>query len=130
MVAARSSAVARRGRDAAAPHGQAPRVVTDPRVLRPISYVHSCVYLALLYFAFVNRNDGLVSVLGWTHGLLWIGMSLLCLLAVRRRQLPLWLGTMVAVVGGIGPFAGSCGFFVEKRRVQRRHRHPDPAILG
>jgi hypothetical protein len=84
--------------------------------LRYISYAHSLVYCALLYFAFVNRNDDLVLILGWAHGLLWIGMSLLCLAAVRRRILPLWLGVLVAVVGGVGPFAGSVGFAVHKRR--------------
>lgn len=85
--------------------------------LRYVSYFHSAVYLALLYFAFVNRDDDLVTVLGWTHGVLWIAMSLLCLEAVRRRLIPLWLGVMVAVVGGIGPFAGSVGFAVHKRRI-------------
>ena len=83
--------------------------------LRYVSYFHSLVYLAL-YFAFVNRDDDAVLVLGWAHGVLWIGMSLLCLEAVRRRAIPLWLGVMVAVVGGIGPFAGSAGFAVQRRR--------------
>lgn len=84
--------------------------------LRYLSYFHSVVYLALLYFAFVNRDDDAVLVLGWAHGVLWIVMSLLCLEAVRRRRLPLWLGVMVAVVGGVGPFAGSLGFAVQRRR--------------
>ena len=44
---------------------------------------------------------------GWAHGIGWIVMSLLCIDAVRRRVIPLWLGVMVAIVGGIGPFAGS-----------------------
>ena len=43
-------------------------------------------------------------------------MSLLCIDAVRRRVIPLWLGVMVAVVGGVGPFAGSVGFVVEEHR--------------
>jgi hypothetical protein len=43
-------------------------------------------------------------------------MSLLCIDAVRRRVLPLWLGLMVAVVGGVGPFAGTIGFIVQERR--------------
>ncbi len=86
--------------------------------LRYVSYFHSVVYLALLYFAFVNRDDAAVTILGWAHGILWIGMSLLCLEAVRRRLIPLWLGVMVAVVGGIGPFAGSVGFAVQRRREQ------------
>ncbi len=86
--------------------------------LRYLSYFHSVVYLALLYFAFVNRDDSAVTVLGWAHGVLWIVMSLLCLEAVRRRMIPLWLGVMVAVIGGIGPFAGSVGFAVQRRREQ------------
>ena len=92
--------------------------------LRYISYAHSVVYLALLYFAFVNRDDDLVLVLGWAHGLLWIGMSLLCLAAVRRRILPLWLGVLVAVVGGVGPFAGSVGFAVHARRSRYSQSSP------
>ena len=46
---------------------------------------------------------------GWAHGVGWIVMSLLCIDAVRRRVIPLWLGVTVAVVGGIGPFAGTIG---------------------
>jgi hypothetical protein len=84
--------------------------------LRYASYLHSAVYAALLYFAFVDRNDELVTILGWTHGILWIVLSLACLELVRRRRLPLWLGVMVAVVGGIGPFAGSIAFLVHGRK--------------
>ena len=84
--------------------------------LRRGSYLHSAIYCVLLYVAFVDRHDGLVSVFGWLHGLLWIAMALLCLEAVRRRVIPLWLGVMVAVVGGVGPFAGSIGFYVRSRR--------------
>jgi hypothetical protein len=47
---------------------------------------------------------------------MWIGVSLLCIEAVRRRVIPLWLAVMVAVVGGVGPFAGSIGFVVCERR--------------
>ena len=89
-------------------------------VLRRASYAHSAIYCALLYVAFVDRDDALVTVFGWAHGLLWIAMSLLCLEAVRRHVIPLWLGVMVAVVGGVGPFAGSIGFYVEKHRNDRR----------
>ena len=84
--------------------------------LRRLSYLHSAIYAVLLYVAFVDRHDGLVTVFGWLHGLLWIAMSLLCLEAVRRRVIPLWLGVMVAVIGGVGPFFGSIGFSVHRRR--------------
>jgi hypothetical protein len=60
--------------------------------------------------------------LGWTHGLLWIGMSLVCIAAARARIIPFWLAVTVAVLGGLGPFAGSIGFVVESRR--RRSGEP------
>ena len=85
--------------------------------LRHCSYAHSIVYLTLLWAAVTDRA-GVVSVVGWVHGLGWIAMSVLVLAAVRRRTIPLWLGVMVAVVGGVGPFAGSLGFFLEERRMQ------------
>ena len=84
-------------------------------VLRAGSYTHSVVYLVLLWASLTDR-DAIVAVLGWVHGVGWIVMALLCLAAVRRRVIPLWLGVMVAVVGGVGPFAGSIGFIVEERR--------------
>jgi hypothetical protein len=101
-----------------------------PGVLRRISYTHSAIYLVLLWAAFVDRHDEVVTVTGWAHGVLWIAMSLLCLEAVRRRVIPLWLGVVVAVVGGIGPFAGSIGFALENRRLHRRRDPGDPAMLG
>ncbi len=94
--------------------------------LRLGSYLHSAVYAVLLYVAFVDRHDGLVTVFGWAHGLLWILMSLLCLEAVRRRVIPLWLGVMVALVGGIGPFAGSIGFYLSRPRPAAPPTAPRP----
>ena len=90
------------------------RAWLEPRVLRPLSYAHSCVYAVLLWAAITDR-ESIVSVLGWVHGFGWIGISLLCLAAVRARTIPPWLGVMVAIVGGIGPFAGSIGFWRLKR---------------
>jgi hypothetical protein len=87
----------------------------SPGFLRPASYVHSAVYSVLLWAALTD-HEGIVSVLGWVHGVGWIAMSLLCLAAVRARTIPLWLGVMVAVVGGVGPFAGSLGFLYLKRK--------------
>ena len=85
------------------------------RLLRRLSYAHSIVYGVLLWASLTDR-DGLVSVLGWVHGMGWIVMATLCLAAVRRAVIPLWLGVMVAVVGGVGPFAGSIGFWWHKRQ--------------
>ena len=57
----------------------------------------------------------LTQVLGWTHGILWIVMSLACIAAVRQRVIPLRVGVAVAVLGGLGPFIGSYEFVREQR---------------
>ena len=88
--------------------------------LKYLSFAHSAAYLTLLVVWLVPGLEGAETVFGWAHGLGWIAMSLLCVDAVRRRVIPLWLGVMVAVVGGIGPFAGTIGFiWEERRRLQR-----------
>jgi hypothetical protein len=85
--------------------------------LRLLSYLHSCVYAALLYVAFAGgKPEPTTFILGLSHGVLWIGMSLLCIDAARRRVIPFWLAVTVAVIGGLGPFAGSIGFALCKRR--------------
>jgi hypothetical protein len=92
------------------------RVVTFRR-LEAASFTHSVVYLALLLCAFAFGNPQPETfILGLSHGLLWIGMSVLCIDAARRHVVPFWLAVLVAVIGGLGPFAGSVGFVVADRR--------------
>jgi hypothetical protein len=87
--------------------------------LKLLSFAHSAIYLTLLTVWLVPGLEGAETVFGWSHGIGWIVMSLLAIDAVRRRVIPLWLGVTVAIVGGVGPFAGSAGFVVQERR-----RHP------
>ncbi len=85
--------------------------------LKWTSFTHSCVYTALLVSAFAaGKPEPLTFVLGLTHGLLWIFMSLACIGAARLRVVPLRLAVAVAVLGGIGPFFGSAEFVREQRR--------------
>jgi hypothetical protein len=86
------------------------------RALKYLSFTHSAIYTCLLTLAITGAADDAKYVFGWAHGIGWIVMSLLCIDAVRRRVIPLWLGVMVAVVGGIGPFAGTIGFISVERR--------------
>jgi hypothetical protein len=90
-------------------------VITFDR-LKYLSFAHSGIYLTLLVLAITEQPAK--TIFGWAHGLGWIVISLLCVYAVRRRVIPLWLGLMVAVVGGLGPFAGSIGFVVCERRAR------------
>ncbi len=95
--------------------------------LRASSFVHSCVYLALLICAFaLGGPQPETFVLGLAHGLLWIGMSLACLTAARLRIVSLRLAVAVVVLGGIGPFFGSFEFVREGRqRALARDDHPE-----
>jgi hypothetical protein len=96
------------------------RAITFGR-LEAVSFTHSCVYLALLICAFVLANPQPETfILGMSHGLLWIGMSLVCIAAARLHIIPWWLAVTVAVLGGLGPFAGSIGFVIEERRRRQR----------
>jgi hypothetical protein len=84
--------------------------------LKLLSFAHSAIYLTLLTVWLVPGLERAEMVFGWSHGIGWIVMSLLAIDAVRRRVIPLWLGVTVAIVGGVGPFAGSAGFVVQERR--------------
>lgn len=89
------------------------------RFLEFLSFLHSGIYAVLIFFWLGPENATATMLLGWAHGLLWIGMSLLCIVAARRRTIPFWLAVVVAVIGGLGPFAGTIGFVVEERRRSR-----------
>jgi hypothetical protein len=85
--------------------------------LKWTSFFHSLVYTSLLICAFaLGKPQPATLVLGWTHGLLWIGMSFACIAAARTRIVSLRLAVAVAVLGGIGPFFGSYEFVREQRR--------------
>lgn len=84
--------------------------------LKWVSFGHSCVYLTLLVCAFaLDEPQPATFVLGLTHGILWIAMSLACIAAARSRIVSLRLAVAVAVLGGIGPFFGSYEFVREQR---------------
>lgn len=92
------------------------RVITFRR-LELASFTHSVIYLGLLLCAFaLGGPQPETFILGLAHGVMWIGMSLLCIDAARRRVIPFWLAVTVAVIGGLGPFAGSAGFVLAGRR--------------
>jgi hypothetical protein len=107
---------------AAPPAHAAARLLTFDR-LKWLSFLHSCVYAALLVSAFAAGSpQPLTFVLGLTHGLMWIGMSIACLAAARLRIVSLTTAVAVAVLGGVGPFFGSAQFIREQRRRSPAHR--------
>jgi hypothetical protein len=92
------------------------RIVTFRR-LEVASFIHSVIYLTLLICAFgLGNPQPETFIFGLAHGTIWIVMSLVCIAAARLRIIPFWLAVTVAVIGGLGPFAGSVGFVVADRR--------------
>jgi hypothetical protein len=103
-----------------APAVASPRASRVPSLsfgaLKRLSFAHSAVYLVLLVVWLVPGLHGLEFVFGLSHGLGWIAMCVLSVLAVRARVIPLRVGFAVAVIGAIGPFVGSYEFVREQRR--------------
>ena len=95
--------------------------------LKYLSFSHSAVYVTLLVLAVLNAPAKLY--FGWAHGIGWIVISLLCIAAVRRRILPLWLAVTVVVIGGLGPFAGSAGFVYHEHRTRRQELRPQRGMV-
>jgi hypothetical protein len=99
------------------------------RRLEVASFIHSTVFAALLICAFALSNpEPETFVLGMAHGLMWIGMSLVCIAAARARIIPFWLAVTIVVLGGLGPFLGSLGFVVIERRRRRDDRVSSPLV--
>jgi type IV secretory pathway VirB6-like protein len=88
--------------------------------LKWASFTHSCIYLSLLLSAFAaGKPEPLTFILGMTHGVLWIVMSLVCITAARIGIVSIRVAVAVAVLGGIAPFFGSYQFLREDRRRER-----------
>ena len=91
------------------------KVLTYDR-LKVASFLHSTVYVCLLTVWLIPGLHALEFVFGLTHGVGWIAMSLVSLVAVRLRVISLRLAVAVIVLGGVGPFFGTAEFIREGRR--------------
>ena len=80
------------------------------------SFAHSTVYAILLTVWLVPGLHTAEFVFGMAHGLGWIAMCLVALVALRRRIISLRLAVAVAVIGAVGPFVGTYEFLREDRR--------------
>jgi hypothetical protein len=91
-----------------------------------VSLCHSAVYLGLLICAFLlDGPQPYTFIFGLSHGLIWIGMSIVCILAVHYRVINLRLALAIALLGCIAPFFGSIEFLRQSH--QRRVAGPETA---
>lgn len=94
------------------------RVLTFER-LKWASFAHSTAYLCLLVVWLVPGVAAAEVVFGWAHGVGWIIMCIVAVLALHARVISLRIGVAVAVIGAVGPFVGSYEFIREQRRRRR-----------
>ena len=98
------------------------RLVTFDR-MEAVSLFHSVVYLGLLVSAFVlGGPQPWTFILGLTHGMIWIVMSLTAVAAVHFSVINLRLAVAIALLGCIAPFFGSAEFIRQSR--QRARTNP------
>jgi hypothetical protein len=89
-------------------------VVTFNR-MEVVSFAHSAIYASLLVCAFLlGGPQPWTFIFGLSHGLIWIGMSILSVLAVRYGVINLRLAVAIAVLGCVAPFFGSAEFLRQK----------------
>ncbi|HNA45347.1 MAG TPA: hypothetical protein PLD65_08070 [Solirubrobacterales bacterium] len=82
-----------------------------------VSLFHSCVYAGLLICAFLlGKPQPVTFILGLSHGLLWIGMSIASILAVHYRVINLRLALAITLLGCIAPFFGTIEFLLQSHR--------------
>ena len=85
--------------------------------MEAVSLTHSVVYLGLLICAFLlDGPQPATFILGLSHGLIWIGMSLVSIAAVHFRVINLRLAVAIALLGCVAPFFGSIEFVRQSRQ--------------
>lgn len=95
------------------------RIVTFDR-MEVVSLFHSIIYLGLLVSAFLlGGPQPWTFVLGLTHGIIWIVMSLTAVAAVHFSVINLRLAVAIALLGCIAPFFGSAEFIRQSRQRSR-----------
>ena len=93
--------------------------------LKRVSITHSTIYVCLPAVWLIPGLATGETVFGFAHGVGWICMVLLILLALRARVVPLRTAFAVSVLGGIAPFFGSWDFVRESRSREAAGERPD-----
>lgn len=82
-----------------------------------VSLCHSLIYMGLLVSAFLLHDPQPWNfILGLSHGLIWIGMSIASILAVRYRVINMRLALAITLLGCVAPFFGSIEFLRQNRQ--------------
>jgi hypothetical protein len=75
--------------------------------VRLYSLIELGLFAALLVFAFGGLNEDVTNVLGWSHGVGWIGLCVAVAFGCSRRLMPWPL--LAATVSPLGPVGSTVG---------------------
>ena len=90
-------------------------------VILVVGVLDAVLLVVLLYFAFVNRNEEMISLLGPIHGLGFVALLGLTAKGAMDARWGWWFPIAVLVTGG------PLGSIVGELRVRRSLREPVPA---
>jgi hypothetical protein len=90
------------------------------RNLAVLSLVHCVLFTGLMLFAFVLGHPQPVTfIFGFTHGVLYIVMSVAVAVAAKVRTVSPTTALVVIVLGAAGPYFGAFDLVREERRRRR-----------
>jgi hypothetical protein len=115
------------GLEARSPNESALARLLSLRNLAALSLVHCVLFTGLMLFAFVLGHPQPVTfVFGFTHGVLYIVMSVAVGVAAKLRTVSPTTAVVVIVLGAAGPYFGAFDLVREERR---RRREPTDAVV-
>lgn len=87
--------------------------------VRLFSLLELALFIALLVFAFAGLGKGVVSVLGWSHGVGWLLLCIAVAVGCNRSVFPWPL--LAATVSPLGPVGSTLGLeYLSHRRNRSR----------
>lgn len=96
------------------------------KAVRLYSHIELAIFATLLTVWLGQLGETAKEVLGWTHGVGWIGLCGLVYAACRSRLLP-W-PVLAASVSPLGPMGSSLGIELALRRGAGPDRGPSPSV--
>jgi hypothetical protein len=90
--------------------------------VRIYSAFESLIFAALLVVWIGGMSEHLQMVLGWTHGIAWLGLCTAVAVGCRRGVFP-WV-LLAATVSPLGPFGSSIGLEVQRRQARMSEAAP------
>jgi hypothetical protein len=102
------------------------RRILTVRNFAVFSVIHSVLFTGLMVCAFVlGKPQPATFFFGFTHGVMYMVMTVACVVAARLRIVSVTTALVVVIVGLFGPYFGAYEFLREDRRLVDERSLPD-----